>query len=88
MHELFSINYEDVKRRLIVVGEAEAAVAFWVDDFPRLVDLTSEDTMTNIPPIPSLIRDHASEYYLRDEQIWLDWKLESFFTMLGEMLGA
>lgn len=86
LHELFAINHENLKRRLIVVGEAETAVAFWVDDFPQLIELTGEDSMTSTPPIPSLIKDHTSEYYLRDGQIWVDWNVESFFTMLGEML--
>lgn len=86
LHDLFGISHGNVKRKLIVVGEAETAVAFWVNDFPQLITLSGEDSMTSTPPIPSLIKDHSREYYLRDGQIWVDWNIESFFTMLGEML--
>jgi len=86
LHELFAIEHAGAKRRLIVVGENETAVAFWVDDFPRLVSLDQDDGMTSTPPIPPLIRDHAHNYYLREGQIWVDWNIESFFTILGEML--
>jgi len=87
LHELFEINHENVKRRLIVVGETETAVAFWVDDFSQLITLTGEDNMGNTPPIPLLIKDHSREYYLKDGQVWVDWNFESFFTMLGKMLN-
>lgn len=86
MHELFDIVHEHLHRRMIVVGENEKAVAFWVDDFPRIVTLSEEDDVASTPPIPSLIREHARKYYLRDEQIWVDWNIETFVTTLGEML--
>ena len=86
MHELFDIAHEHLRRRMIVVGENEKAVAFWVDDFPRIVTLGAEDDTTSTPLIPSLIREHARKYYLKDEQIWVDWNIESFVTTLGEIL--
>jgi twitching motility protein PilI len=86
LHDLFDIEHQAAQRRMIVVGENETAVAFWVDDFPRIVSLGSEDGMTSAPPIPSLIRDHARKYYLKDEQIWVDWNIETFVTTLGEMI--
>lgn len=86
LHELFDIDYGQLKRRMIVVGENEKAVAFWVDDFPQIVTLGVEDGMTSAPPIPSLIRDHSRQYYLKEEQIWVDWNIETFVTTLGEML--
>jgi len=86
LHELFDIAFGNLKRRLIVVGENETAVAFWVDDFPQIVSLGDADEMTSTPPIPSLIRDHSRNFYRKDEQIWVDWKIETFVTTLGEML--
>lgn len=86
LHELFDINYGDLKRRLIVVGDNETAVAFWVDDFPQIVSLGAVDEMTSAPPIPSLIRDHSRNYYRKEEQIWVDWNIETFVTTLGAML--
>jgi twitching motility protein PilI len=86
LHELFDIDYGQLKRRMIVVGENEKAVAFWVDDFPRIVTLAVEDGMSGAPPIPALIRDHSRQYYFKEGQVWVDWNIETFVTTLGEML--
>jgi len=86
MHLLFDIAMESKRRRMIIVGENETAVAFWVDEMPRMVALSSDDSMTSVPPIPPLIRDHSRKYYLKDGQIWVDWDVEAFFTTLGGLL--
>lgn len=86
LHELFDIAHEQLKRRLIVIGENDRAVALWVDDFPRIVTLDAEDGLAGPPPIPALIREHARSYFRRDEQTWVDLDIETFVTTLGAML--
>lgn len=86
MHLLFDIAIESKRRRMIIVGENETAVAFWVDQMPRMIALTLDDSMTSVPPIPPLIRDHSRKYYLKDGQIWVDWDVQAFFTTLGKLL--
>ena len=86
LHELFDIACDRRSRRLIVIGENEYAVAFWADDFPQIVTLGEDEVMSSEPPIPALIRNHAREYYLRDDQIWVDCNLEGLVTTLGEMI--
>lgn len=86
MHLLFDIAVQTRRRRMIIVGENETAVAFWVDEMPRMVALTADDSMTSVPPIPPLIRDHSRKYYLKDGQIWVDWDVQAFFTTLGNLL--
>ncbi len=86
LHELFDMTFEPKQRRLIVVGEHEKAVAFWVDGFPRIVTLDDDDLDSAVLAIPSLIRDNAREYYSKDGQIWVDWNVEAFVTTLGEMI--
>ena len=86
LHLLFSIEPPPGKRRLIVVGQNETAAAFWVDDFPRLLVLRDEDETTSEPPLPSLLRAHARGFYLKDEQAWVEWDVQAFFTALGEKL--
>ena len=86
LHELFDIAHEGIKRRSIIVGEGDTAVAFWVEDMPRMVSLTAEDGMTSVPPIPPLIRDHSRKFYLKEGQVWVDWDVQSFFTTLGNLL--
>jgi len=53
---------------------------------PRMVALEVGHRMSSVPPIPPLIREHSRKYYLRDEQIWVDCDLQSFFTALGGLL--
>jgi chemotaxis signal transduction protein len=86
LHELFSIDHENIRRRLVVVGEAETAASFWVDGFPQMVLLSDQEIMATTPPIPPLIREHAKRFYLKDGQIWVDWDIKSFFMTLGDQL--
>lgn len=86
LHRLFDITHEGKHRRMIVIGEGETAVAIWVDSMPRMVEVDGNDRMTSAPPIPSLIRDYARRYFLKDGQIWVDWEVREFFTALGDLL--
>jgi len=86
LHLLFAIEPQADKRRLIVVGQNETAAAFWVDDFPRLLVLHDEDVTTTEPPLPAQLRAHASRFYQKDEQAWVEWDARAFFTALGENL--
>lgn len=86
LHQLFDFALPRTQRRLVVIGQHERAVAFWVDDFPRLIGLGDEDAIDAAPPLPSLLRDHAIHYYRRDDQTWVDWNVDGFVTTLGEML--
>ena len=86
LHELFSIEQPAVGRRLIVVGENETAAAFWVDDFPRLLAFADEDVTSIEPQVPSLIREHARQYLIKDGEAWVECDFKSFFAALGEQL--
>jgi twitching motility protein PilI len=86
LHKLFDIGHEGKRRRMIVVGEAEKAVAFWVDEMPRMVSVGEDDVMNSAPPIPSLIKDHSQQYFLKDGQIWIDWDVRAFFMALGKLI--
>lgn len=86
LHEFFGASVPSAKRRVIVVGSGETSVAFWVDEMPRMVVLGREDDMAGDPPLPDSIKRHASRFYLKDNQIWIEWDVEQFFTALGEML--
>ena len=86
LHELFSIEQPAASRRLIVVGQNEAAAAFWVDDFPRLLVFTDEEITATEPSVPSLVREHARQYFKKDGEAWVEWDFKSFFATLGEQL--
>lgn len=86
LHQLFDFALPQAQRRLVVIGQHQRAVAFWVDDFPRLISFGDDDAVSAVPSLPSLLRDHALDYYRRDDHTWVDWNVDSFVTTLGEML--
>jgi len=86
LHELFGVSVETAKRRTIVIGSGETSVAFWVDGMPSMVVLGVEDDLSGDPPLPDFIKTHANRYFLKDNQIWVDWNVRNFFTALGKML--
>jgi len=86
LHELFGASITSAKRRAIVIGSGETSVAFWIDGMPRMVVLGVGDDMFGDPPLPDFIKNHAERYFLKDEQIWIEWNVRQFFTALGKML--
>ena len=86
LHALFSIEQTAVNRRLIVVGQNESAAAFWVDDFPRLLEFSDEDAVSAEPQIPPMLGEHVRRFYQKDGQVWVEWDFKSFFTALGDQL--
>ena len=71
---------------MVIVGLTDKAAAFWVDEMPRLVMVTSDDTMESSLPLPQLMKDHARSFFLKDEQIWIDWDAQGFFAAAGNLL--
>ena len=69
-----------------MIGSGETSVAFWVDEMPRMVVLGADDDMSGDPPLPDFIKNHASRYFLKDYQIWIEWNVPQFFTALGKLL--
>ena len=86
LHELFGVAVTTRKRRMIVVGSGDTAVSFWVDDMPRMVTLGVDDDLAGDPPLPDFVRKYASRFFLKDDQIWIDWDVKQFFTALGKSL--
>lgn len=86
LHLLFGVEVASARRRLIVIGSGETSVAFWVDKMPSMVTLGPHDDMVGDPPLPDIIKKHASRYFLKDNQIWIDWDVQKFFFSLGNLL--
>jgi twitching motility protein PilI len=86
IHELLGFEGRDKECRLIIVGITETAAAFWVDEMPRMVMVTSDDITRSSLPLPRLIKDHSRNFFFKDDQIWIDWDVNSFFSTLGKLL--
>lgn len=86
IHELLGFEAKGKERKLIIVGVTKTAAAFWVDEMPRMVMVTSDDTTRSSLPLPQLIKDHSRNFFLKEDQIWIDWDVNSFFSALGKLL--
>ncbi len=86
VHELFGVKGRGKDRKMIVVGIGETTAAFWIDEMPAMVMVTSDDMMSNIPPLPQIIKDFSRNYYLKDDQTWIDWDVNQFFNNVGSRL--
>jgi len=86
LHELFGIENRDRQAKMIIVGSAQSAAAFWIDEIPRMIMVTSDDSINGSLPLPPLIKDHSRSFYLKEDQIWIDWSVENFFSALGKLL--
>ena len=86
LHELLGVEGIVKDRKMIVVGSGDIASAFWVDEMPCMVMVTSDDSLSSASPLPPLLRNHASGHYFKDEQIWTAWDIQDFFTDLGNRL--
>lgn len=86
LHELLGFPQPGKRRNIITVGNGDTAAAFWIDEMPRMVMVTSDEQMNNAPPLPQLIKDHARNYYFKDGQTWIDWNVQAFFSGVGKSL--
>ena len=86
VHELLGFESKGQERRMVIVGVTDMAAALWVDEMPRLIMVTSDDTMNSDPPLPQLMKDHAHRFFLKDDQVWIDWDAQGFFTAMGNLL--
>ena len=64
IHELLGFESNGQELRMVIVGITDKAAAFWVDEMPRLVMVTSDDTMESSLPLPQLMKDHARSFFL------------------------
>ena len=86
IHELLGFEGKGKERKQIIVGVTETAAAFWVDEMPRMVMVTSDDSTRSSLPLPQLIKDHSRNFFLKEDQIWIDWDVNSFFSALGKLV--
>lgn len=86
MHELIGVRSNSNRRKIIVIGTGETAIAFWIDEMPRMVMVTSDDIMSSTPPLPQLLKDHSRGYYFKNDQTWIEWDIEKFFSNVGSHL--
>ena len=86
VHELFAVEGKGKDRMIIIVGSGETAIAFWIDEIPSMVMVTSDDRMSSSPPLPQLIKNHSRSYYFKDDHTWIDWDVKQFFSDVGSRL--
>ncbi|MCB1770153.1 MAG: chemotaxis protein CheW [Candidatus Competibacteraceae bacterium] len=74
------------KRWLLVLDRGERAVGLFVDGLPR--SAITRQTLSRLPPLPTVLRPHIAGGYAQDEQIWLEFDHQSFFRALGGQVAG
>ncbi|NOQ13168.1 MAG: hypothetical protein GQ583_01630 [Methyloprofundus sp.] len=69
------------KRLLLVLGEAEHAVGFYIEQLPQAINKTV--VLTQHPPIPLVVERFVHTAYLAEENIWLDFDYVALFKALA-----
>ena len=71
--------------RLLVLGQGNKAVGFYIDALPVIVErMKKAETM---PPLPEFLTNYARGVYMQDKEVWLDLSYDDLFTELGERLN-
>jgi twitching motility protein PilI len=74
----------DQKRRLLILGQGEKAVAIPINNLPEPPNLSR--TLPRLPPLPAILRDHISAAYVEQNFIWLEFQYHSFFQSLAAQM--
>ncbi len=84
---LFGLRDEhNETRRLLVVDKGNKAVAIRIDGLPKA--FVPERCAKQLPPLPQALKEHVQKVYIHEEEIWLEFDFEAFFTAVGAQLAA
>jgi twitching motility protein PilI len=65
---------------ILILDKGENAVGMVIDGFPQA--LLALHTIPHLPQLPTVLQEHVSVGYVKDEYIWLEFNHESFFEAL------
>lgn len=75
LNHLFGIPAsEGVRWRFLVVGTGEKALGIRIEGVPTRLNLSAENKLKILPPLPEPIRPHVRACY-RLDGIWVDWDI-------------
>lgn len=66
---------------LLVVDRGDKAVATPLDTLPQAI--RTDHPLRQLPPVPSLLRDHVRAAYVQGDDVWLDFDLDQLFEAVG-----
>ena len=73
------------KRYLMVLGKAEQSVGQLIRGLPQPQVLDNDQLLANPPPLPERLREFASNAYMIDQQLWVEFDHKGFFeTLVGQ----
>jgi twitching motility protein PilI len=79
---LFQMNNRTAqKTSLLVLNTDEQAVGFLIDGLPETLHATQK--LTQIPILPTVLREHAQAVYVQDGGIWVEFEFDGFFCALS-----
>lgn len=72
------------KPRLLILNERAKAAGVFIDAPPKSVELGQQLPQT--PPLPSLLARHSRGAYVKNQDMWIEFDFNGFFTAVGSQL--
>jgi twitching motility protein PilI len=84
LHPMFQAGVsKNKKRRIISIDRGEKAVALWIDCLPEIMDKSFLEPLNRLPDVPKLLQGFLIRGYLKDNQVWLEIKIEELLKKIG-----
>jgi twitching motility protein PilI len=83
LHLMLEEVADNKKRRLMAIDRGDKAVALWIDGFPEIIDSKCLQPLKLLPVLPQIFQNTVTCGYTKEDQVWLDVKLEDLFKILG-----
>ena len=85
----FNLHDDDPEKRyLIVLGKTERTVGLLIRGLPQPQTLEDELLLESQPPLPERLNEFASNAYMIDQRIWVEFNHERLFQSLVEEHNA
>lgn len=72
---------------LLILGEGKFAGAIVIDELPTHLTITDSDKLTNVPPLPAIIKPYTLSGYEKEGMVWFNFDHLSFFESLSTQLA-
>ena len=77
-------NQHSKNKYIIIVGKQEQAAGILTEKLP--VVLRNPDTLSEIPDVPEILKDHVRTAYKQEDTVWLEFEHEPFFDEIGKQI--
>jgi twitching motility protein PilI len=82
---LFQIDKPDTEdgTNLLVLNSDDQAAGFLIDGLPMALNVTQ--SLTQIPLLPAVLREHAHVVYVQDGRVWVEFDFDGLFRTASSL---